>query len=109
MWRKTRDVVLSPANPYYFSGTAASGIGSPHTLPGRVWPIALAVEAFDASDPTTFSRPWFSWADSMFCELALTVAAEAAAVGPPRSSARPAPAVGLVIVTRPGIQATMNL
>jgi meiotically up-regulated gene 157 (Mug157) protein len=109
VWRETRELVLSPANPYYFTGTAASGVGSPHTLPGRVWPIALAVEAltgtpgdrvsaldllartdgdtghmheaFDASDPTAFSRPWFSWADSMFCELALAVADEAAAEG----------------------------
>jgi hypothetical protein len=105
VWRATRELVLSPANPYYFAGTAASGVGSPHTEPGRVWPIALAVEAltgtpedrvrtldllartdggtgrmhesFDASDPTAFSRPWFSWADSMFCELALVVADEA--------------------------------
>ncbi|MGW2094322.1 glycoside hydrolase family 125 protein [Promicromonospora sukumoe] len=104
VWRATRDLVLSPANPYYVTGTVASGIGSPHTKPGRVWPIALAVEAltgtpedrvrllavlartdggtgrmhesFDPSDPTAFSRPWFSWADSMFCEVALVVADE---------------------------------
>lgn len=107
VWRTTRAFVLSPANPYYMTGTAASGVGSPHTLPGRVWPIALAVEAltgtpadrlrildvlartdggtgqmhesFDASDPTAYSRPWFSWADSMFCELALVVAEESRA------------------------------
>ncbi|MFC7021579.1 glycoside hydrolase family 125 protein [Promicromonospora thailandica] len=105
VWRTTRAVVLSPANPYWYSGSAASGVGSPHTLPGRVWPIALAVEgltgtaedrvrildllartdggtdrmheSFDVSDPTAYSRPWFSWADSMFCELALTVADDA--------------------------------
>ncbi|WP_369371704.1 glycoside hydrolase family 125 protein [Promicromonospora sp. Populi] len=109
VWRATRDFVLSPANPYYFTGTTANGVGSPHTEPGRVWPIALVVEAltgtpedrvrtldllaradggtgrmhesFDASDPTAFSRPWFSWADSMFCELALVVADEAAPEG----------------------------
>ncbi|WP_020659168.1 glycoside hydrolase family 125 protein [Amycolatopsis benzoatilytica] len=102
VWRATRAFVLGDGNPYYFRGSAASGIGSPHTKPGRVWPIALAVEgltgtpadrrrllqliadtdagtgrvheSFDASDPTSFSRPWFSWADSMFCELALAVA-----------------------------------
>lgn len=106
VWRATRELVLSPANPYYVTGTAASGIGSPHTRPGRVWPIALAVEAltgtaadrvrildvlartdggtgrmhesFDASDPAAYSRPWFSWADSMFCEVALVVAEESA-------------------------------
>jgi meiotically up-regulated gene 157 (Mug157) protein len=31
-------------------------------------------ESIDVDDPTVFSRPWFSWAESMFCELALTVA-----------------------------------
>ncbi|MFD6133898.1 glycoside hydrolase family 125 protein [Isoptericola sp. NPDC056618] len=105
VWRATRSFVLSPANPYWFSGTVTAGVGSPHTGPGRVWPIALAVEgltgtpedrarllqlvaetdagtghvheSFDPSDPTSFSRPWFSWADSMFCELALAVADDA--------------------------------
>ncbi|WP_243650108.1 MULTISPECIES: glycoside hydrolase family 125 protein [unclassified Curtobacterium] len=103
VWAATRDFVLSPANPFWFSGTAAAGVGSPHTLPQRVWPIALAVEglvsgsparrrelldvlvatdggtgdmheSFDVEDPTQFSRPWFSWADAMFCELALAAA-----------------------------------
>lgn len=103
VWAATRDFVLSPANPYWFSGTAAAGVGSPHTLPQRVWPIALAVEglvsgsparrrelldvlvatdggtgdmheSFDVEDPMRFSRPWFSWADAMFCELALAAA-----------------------------------
>jgi meiotically up-regulated gene 157 (Mug157) protein len=97
----TRRLILGPANPYWFSGTAASGIGSSHTRPNRVWPIALAVEgltgtpgrrrelldvllstdagtgrmheSFDVDDPRRFSRAWFSWADSMYCELALAV------------------------------------
>lgn len=104
IWENTRRVVLSPANPYWFEGTALRGIGSPHTREGRVWPIALAIEglvgtpadrirllrtiaetdagtghvheSIDVDDPTVFSRPWFSWAESMFCELALTVAAD---------------------------------
>jgi len=108
VWTATRAFVTSPANPYWFSGASASGIGSPHTLPGRVWPIALAVEglvsgspsrrrevidllvatdggtgdvheAFDVDDPTQFSRPWFSWADAMFCELAMAAAEDRAA------------------------------
>ncbi|GAA2682948.1 MULTISPECIES: glycoside hydrolase family 125 protein [Actinosynnema] len=106
VWRATRAFALSDANPYYSRGSVASGIGSPHTRAGRVWPIALAVEgltgtaadrrrllrliadtdagtghvheSFDPSDPTAFSRPWFSWADSMFCELALAVADDGA-------------------------------
>ncbi|MFJ3035169.1 glycoside hydrolase family 125 protein [Curtobacterium pusillum] len=100
VWEATRSFVTSPANPYWYSGAVACGIGSPHTLPRRVWPIALAVEglvstssarrrklldllvatdagtgdmheSFDVDDPTQYSRPWFSWADAMFCELAL--------------------------------------
>ncbi|MBX9243862.1 glycoside hydrolase family 125 protein [Actinotalea ferrariae] len=103
LYLATRALVLSPANPYFYEGTAARGIGSPHTPAGNVWPIALAVqgltatdeaekarllellvrtdggagrmhESFTCDDPTQFTRPWFSWADSMFCELALDVA-----------------------------------
>jgi len=105
VWEATRSFVTSPANPYWYSGSVASGIGSPHTLPRRVWPIALAVEglvstssarrrelldllvatdagtgdmheSFDVDDPTQYSRPWFSWADAMFCELALAAATD---------------------------------
>jgi len=107
IWAATRDVILSPANPYWFSGTALTGIGSPHTRDRRVWPIALAVEglvgspedraraltviadtdagtghiheSIDIDDPTVFSRAWFSWAESMFCELALAVVDDARA------------------------------
>ncbi|WP_327635684.1 glycoside hydrolase family 125 protein [Kribbella sp. NBC_00482] len=96
----TRALLLSPENPYYYSGTAASGIGSPHTPPRYIWHIALAVqgisstsaeerqqllellrdttggtgqmhEGFDVDDPRKFTREWFSWANAMFCELAL--------------------------------------
>ncbi|GAA1577183.1 glycoside hydrolase family 125 protein [Kribbella sancticallisti] len=96
----TRSLLLSPENPYYYSGTHAEGIGSPHTPPDHVWPIALAVqgltstsaeerqrllellrdttggtgqmhESFHTDDPTVFTREWFSWANAMFCELCL--------------------------------------
>lgn len=94
----TRARLLSARNPWWHTGSAASGIGSPHTPGRRVWPIALAVqgltatnrdesmalaqlladttagtgrmhESFHADDPSNFSRAWFSWADMMFCEL----------------------------------------
>ncbi|HEY9292507.1 MAG TPA: glycoside hydrolase family 125 protein [Microlunatus sp.] len=100
---RTRKMILSSANPYFYSGQFAEGIGSPHTYPGYVWPIALAVqgltatereeklrlvrllaettggtgqmhESFDTNDPTKFSRPWFSWANAMMCELVLDLA-----------------------------------
>jgi hypothetical protein len=96
----TRKLLLSPENPYYYSGTHAAGIGSPHTPPNYVWHISLAVqgisstsaderqrllellrdttggtgqmhEGFDVDDPSQFTREWFSWANAMFCELAL--------------------------------------
>ena len=96
----TRKLLLSPENPYYYSGTHAAGIGSPHTPPRYIWHIALAVqgisstspeerqrllellrdttggtgqmhEGFDVDDPSQYTREWFSWANAMFCELAL--------------------------------------
>ena len=94
---RTRKFVLSQANPYYYEGTQARGVGSPHTPRGYVWHIALAVQAmtsddldeitglvrmllntnagtgfmhegFDPNDPSRFTRPWFAWANSMFGE-----------------------------------------
>lgn len=96
----TRRLLLSDENPYYYRGTNAVGIGSPHTPSRHVWPIALAVqgltttsaevrhellallrdttggtgqmhESFHVDDPAVFTREWFSWANAMFCELAL--------------------------------------
>ena len=31
-------------------------------------------ESFHKDDPSQFTRPWFSWANAMFCELALDLA-----------------------------------
>lgn len=96
----TRKFVLSNGNPYYYEGTAAKGIGSPHTSPGHIWHIALAIqgltsdsekekldilhkmkntdagkgmmhEGFDVNDPTKYTREWFSWPNALFCELML--------------------------------------
>jgi meiotically up-regulated gene 157 (Mug157) protein len=96
----TRAFLLSPENLYYYDGSLAAGIGSPHTPPNHVWPIALSVqgltartareqadiiallldttagtgmmhESFDVDNPAKFTREWFSWANSMFCELVL--------------------------------------
>ena len=94
----TRRWVLSANNPWWFAGTAAEGVGSPHTGPSRIWPIALAIRGLTATtaaerlasirmlgathagtflahesvapnDPTNFSRPWFAWANSLVGEL----------------------------------------
>lgn len=106
LYLRTRSFILSDENPYHYSGTAATGIGSPHTPPDHIWPIALAVqglttpdtaekahlletlmdtdggtgfmhESFHKDDPTVFTRPWFSWANAMFCELALDLVGSA--------------------------------
>lgn len=96
----TRRMILSEGNPYYYKGKAASGIGSPHTPSGYIWPIALAMEGltsnsreekkrildtlvsttggtgmihegFSADNPEKYTREWFSWANAMYGELFL--------------------------------------
>lgn len=100
IYQNTRSFVLSPANPYYYSGKCGSGIGSPHTPPRYIWHIALAIqgltaqsqsekleilelmaktdggtgfmhEGFLVDDANQYTREWFSWANSMYCELVL--------------------------------------
>lgn len=97
VYQNTRAMILSPANPYYFAGQHAHGIGSPHTPGRRVWPIALSMqlltsdnaaerqvllemltrttadtgfmhESFDPDDPRVYTRDWFAWANSLFAE-----------------------------------------
>lgn len=98
IYQNTRRLLLSNENPYYYEGKFAKGIGSPHTPEGYIWHIALSMqgltsidkeekfeilnmlintdgdtgfmhEGFDANDPKTFSRPWFTWSNSLFCEF----------------------------------------
>jgi meiotically up-regulated gene 157 (Mug157) protein len=103
LYRATRAFILSDANPTYYAGSAGRGVGSPHTPVDHIWPIALAVEgltstdaddkrriletlldsdagtsvmheSFHVDDPSVYTRPWFSWANAMFCELVLDIA-----------------------------------
>ena len=96
----TRQTLLSHENPFYYSGTYGSGLGSPHTPENYIWPIALSIqgltqpdraeklrllellanttagtnmmhEGFDVENPANFTREWFSWANMMYCELLL--------------------------------------
>lgn len=100
IYTATRRTLLSDENPYFYAGRYAAGVGSSHTEPGHVWPIALAMqgltsrdegekarlldtmaattdgthlmhEGFDVDDPSRYTRPWFSWANMMFCELTM--------------------------------------
>lgn len=97
IYLNTRRFILSKANPWYYSGTAGRGVGSPHTPENYIWPIGLIIqgmtttdaderfsllktlvntdagtfsmhESFDVDDPTRFTRSWFAWADSLFAE-----------------------------------------
>lgn len=94
----TRRFILSHDNPFYYSGKAASGVGSPHTPEGFIWHIALSMqgltstdsgeikslintlvstdadtgymhEGFNADDAADFTRPWFAWSNSIFAEF----------------------------------------
>lgn len=96
----TRKLILSEANPYYYKGSLAAGIGSPHTPINYIWHIALAMEGltadsrekkletlhvlagtdggaglmhegFHADDDTRYTREWFGWANAVFSELVL--------------------------------------
>lgn len=100
MYIATRRFVLSEANPYFFRGTAAEGIGGPHIGPDMIWPMAITMralttedekeqlqclawlksthagtgfmhESFNKNDPTNFTRAWFAWANTLFGELIL--------------------------------------
>ena len=102
LYLRTRAAVLSPSNPYYAVGAFGQGIGSPHTPPGMVWPIALAVQGLTAGSSdsalelvqvivstdagtvtSTRGSTWTTragspasgsrWADSMYCALAMSL------------------------------------
>jgi meiotically up-regulated gene 157 (Mug157) protein len=94
----TRRRAWSESNPYFFKGTAASGVGGPHEGLRMIWPMSIMVraltseseaeireclvwlkrshagtgfmhEAFHQDDPAHFTRPWFAWANGLFGEL----------------------------------------
>ena len=96
----TRRFVLSEANPYFFRGTAAEGIGGPHIGQDMIWPMGIIIralttnedseqrkclawlksthagtgfmhESFNKDNPAKFTRDWFAWANTLFGELIL--------------------------------------
>jgi uncharacterized protein len=105
VYLRTRSFALSPANPYFFRGKAAEGIGGPHEGLNMVWPMSILIraltsrddseirqclrwlrdttagtgfmhESFRADDAKDFTRPWFAWANTLFGELILKLAEE---------------------------------
>ncbi len=100
VYRNTRRFLLSDDNPWFFRGKAAEGMGSPHTGRDMIWPLALTAriltsddpveilqnlrwlvrsnagtgfmhESFNMNDPSTFTRKWFAWANTLFGEMVL--------------------------------------
>ncbi len=102
LYQATRAAVWSDANPYFFKGTVAEGIGGPHIGMDMIWPMSLIMraltsddeveitaslntlksttadtgfmhESFHKDDPAKFTRPWFAWANTLFGELVLDI------------------------------------
>ncbi len=98
VYQNTRRMLLSPENPYYCVGKAASGLGGPHVGVDMIWPLGVIIqgltatsdrelsqclttlqkthagtgfmhEAFNKDDPKKFTRSWFAWANTIFGEL----------------------------------------
>ncbi len=50
VYRATRRRILSKKNSQYYEGSVLKGIGSPHTPPNMIWPMALVMEALTEYD-----------------------------------------------------------
>jgi uncharacterized protein len=98
LYQNTRRFSLSHDNPYWYSGRYGSGLGSPHTRTGWVWPLGIIGQAMTSSTPEEVAqgieelrtldgtqglfyesidpdRPWhytrsdFGWANALYAEL----------------------------------------
>ncbi len=103
LYGRTREFVWSERNPWFFAGTAGSGVGGPHEGRPMIWPMSLTIyaltsqsaveirsmlqmlkhasagsgfmhESFNANDASKFTRSWFAWANSLFGELVAKIA-----------------------------------
>jgi uncharacterized protein len=104
LYRRTRALAWSDRNPYFFAGKAAAGIGGPHIGMDQIWPMSIITraltsdddaeirqclkwlkathggtgfmhESFDKDNPAKFTRSWFAWANGLFGELIVELAA----------------------------------
>jgi uncharacterized protein len=98
VYQKTRSLVLSGFNPFFFKGKAAEGIGGPHAGMDMIWPLSIIIrgltssndaevrscvqtlvathgdtgfmhESFHKDNPKKFTRKWFAWANTLFGEF----------------------------------------
>ncbi len=102
LYLRTRKLILSEDNPYFFRGKAAEGLGGPHSGSNMIWPLGIITraltsqdekeigsclatlkathagtgfmhESFSKDDAAKFTRSWFAWANTLFGELILNV------------------------------------
>jgi len=102
VYQNTRRLLLSDANPFFFKGAAAEGIGGPHAGLDMIWPLSIIMrgitsnddkeiklcldslqknhagtgfmhESFHKDDPKKFTRKWFAWANTLFGEFILKI------------------------------------
>jgi meiotically up-regulated gene 157 (Mug157) protein len=100
----TRRMILAKTgNPYYLAGKDFSGIGGPHVGLQSAWPMSVLVQAMTSSDDQeimaclnavknvsrnglihesvdvdhgkTYTRSWFAWANSVYAQTVLDLAA----------------------------------
>jgi meiotically up-regulated gene 157 (Mug157) protein len=97
-YQSTRQLALSAANPFFYKGSAAEGIGGPHVGADMIWPLAIIMrgltstddaeiracvhtlkathagtgymhESFHKDDPKKYTRAWFAWANTLCGEF----------------------------------------
>lgn len=103
IYQNTRKLILSEWNSFFAAGKVACGVTSPHVgVCDKFWPMATIMQALTSihqdeiasclkilknthahtyfihesvhvDDQSKFSRHWFSWANSLFGELILTI------------------------------------
>jgi len=100
VYKRTRNLVLSTENPFFFKGKVAEGIGGPHAGMDMIWPLGITMraltsnddkeitqcikwliasnagtgfmhESFHKDDAAKFTRKWFAWSNTLFGELIL--------------------------------------
>jgi meiotically up-regulated gene 157 (Mug157) protein len=117
VYLNTRAYALSNRNPWYFRGTYAQGLGSPHTPQGFVWPLGIIAraltatssletsasittlaetdseqglihESFDPNAYWVYTRAFFGWGNALYAELLFrSVAGFTAVPFPPNGTA----------------------
>ncbi|KAL8723534.1 MAG: hypothetical protein Q9225_000169 [Loekoesia sp. 1 TL-2023] len=104
VYQNTRKMIWEQAgNPYYLEGRAFGGIGGPHIGLQHPWPMSRLVQAMTSDDDdeisdalrsvrsssrlglvhesihvdrvTDYTRSWFAWANSVFAQTILDIAA----------------------------------